>query len=129
MKVLIKLSEAFTIEAEGEGHRQLFENAQGMKEIFGISQCGVCNCKAIVPSVRIVEKEEGKKKKSYTYYEMVCRNPKCRAKLSFGCLQDGINLFPKTKDEDKNPLPNGGWSTKFVKYGEEETAEDAAKEE
>lgn len=108
MKVRFKASDKFEVECEGDTHQALWEEMASVGEVLGYSECGACKSTDIRPVVRHVEKEEGKKKKEYKYYEMHCT--KCRARLSFGCHQEGGSLFPKKKDDEGGWLPNNGWT-------------------
>lgn len=49
--------------------------------------------------------------KQFTFYELVCLNPECRARLQFGQTNDDPNiLFPKRKDDQGNwDFRYGGW--------------------
>lgn len=91
-----------------------------LKEICGYESCGVCGNHDI--SYRVREAED-KKKRMHKYYELICGDWKCRAKLAFGQNLEAKGLFPKLKAEkdgkpvltaDGKPtyLPHGGW----VKY-------------
>lgn len=113
MKVSYKASNRFTIEAEGNTHKEVFTNLASLTEVFGVDKCGKCGCEDIVP---IIRKAEDKKKKVHTFYELKCR--KCFAKFSFGQHLTGDTLFPQRKDPDTGEYkPDGGW-VKFVKEDE-----------
>lgn len=108
MKVTFSPGNNLQFEIEGDSQTAIIEQIAPMQEIFGISQCGACKSKNIRWQVRKVLKEEGKKSKEYTYYELVCND--CRARLAFGQFSDGSgNIFPKKKDEDGKWLENNGW--------------------
>ena len=103
-----------TVEIEGQNVKDLFRQIASLSEIFNEEKCGQCGGTEIRPNTRTVEKN----KKNYEYFEMVCLNPKCRARLSFGQKADGSGIFP-TRKLDANGKPdreNGsygqhnGWS-------------------
>ena len=101
-----------SFEASGDTDKLLFEDLAKIdkkKEVFGHTQCGCCHGHDLEFQTRIVEDN--------TYYEMVCRNRSCGAKLSFGQNKKGGGLFPKRstgKGDDRKWLPNGGWSTQYA---------------
>ena len=104
MKVQVKVSPNVIIIAEGEKQTDVFKELASMQEIFG-NTCGRCQGTDTQFVVRTVEEND--------YFEVRCRNLKCKAVLSFGQTKKGGSLFPhKTKnDEDgkKSYLPYGGW--------------------
>jgi hypothetical protein len=110
MKVQIKVAPKVIVEAEGDNHVDLFEQLDGLQEVFSNHKCGKCGKEDIRFVVR-TDAEENK------YYELHCQNPKCRAKLVLGQKKKGKALYPKRKDDDKgsvtgNPngyLPSNGW--------------------
>lgn len=104
MKVSYRASKKFSVEAEGENHKQVFEKLAALAEVFGIERCGKCNSEDIIPIVRTAE---DKKKKTHTYYELRCKN--CYAKFAFGQHLQGGTLFPQRKDGEGNYKPDGGW--------------------
>lgn len=113
MKVTYRSADGrFTTEIEGNGHAGVWKEVAAFQEVFEHAACGKCGNKNIRFSVRNSEAKQGKNKgKTFTYYELRCT--KCGAKKTFGMLDDGSqNLFPRSKDEEGNYLPNGGW----VKY-------------
>jgi hypothetical protein len=112
MKVDFKVNDKVTIQAEGNTHKELFAQLSSLTEVFGQAECGCCKGKNIRPVARKVEVMEGKKAKEYVYYEFHCLNMDCRARLAFGCHQEGDSLFPKKKDESGEWIKNNGW----VKY-------------
>lgn len=71
------------------------------------SKCGRCGGTDLKFRVRHAESRDGKK---CQYYELECGDPECRARLSFGQHQEGGTLFAKRKDNDKNWLPDNGWT-------------------
>jgi hypothetical protein len=102
----------FQLSGEFESPKDMFSVMGMYAELFRDSECGVCHGKAIAPRVRTAGDND-----EYTYYELVCLNQDCRARLSFGeMLKDKDALFPKRKGEDKKFLPNNGWA-KFEREG------------
>ena len=91
MKVQIKVSPKVFIEATGDTHTAIFENAAALQEVFGTyDTCKKCNG----TDLRFVVREDSKKNK---YYELHCQNFKCREKLAFGQSKEGNKLYPKRK--------------------------------
>ena len=93
----------FTVEAT-----HLTEVFQQMAELDGIfhdaETCGRCQNDRIGFQVRHPQ--------GHDYYELVCRNPECRARFSLGQLKDTtatVDLYPKRKDADGNWKQNRGW--------------------
>jgi hypothetical protein len=111
MKVQMKLSDLFTIEAEGTTQTELFANLAKLAEPFSVSQCGACKGRDIMPVFRIVEDN--------AHYEMKCQ--KCGARLTLAKHKKGDTLFPRRKYSEKQSevkagkakagdfVPNGGW--------------------
>jgi hypothetical protein len=96
-----------TYQAEAESIKDIFKQLSMLSEIF-VQECGCCHNDEVVFKVRVVEDNE--------YYECVCTNPKCRAKLSYGQHKKGGTLFPKVaegKGENRKWLEDGGWSRKY----------------
>lgn len=120
MKVLRRVGN-LTVEVEADNQVGLFEQLadvdKSYKEVFGESTCGHCGGTDISFSYRDADyvDQKTKKTKKARYYEMVCNNRKCWAKLSFGQHQEGDTLFPKRKlDDDTYDKAHRGWK-KFVK--------------
>lgn len=92
-----------TFEITGATQQDIFNELAAIQEIFDTEpSCGVCNGDKIRYQHRIVQK--------YHFHELVCRNPECRARFSFGHINDDKGeLFPKRRDKDGNWLPNRGW--------------------
>lgn len=90
------------IEVTGETQKDIFAGIAGAQEVFEADECcGACLQDDIKFQVRHVD--------PYTYYELVCKNPTCRARLSFGQNVAGGTLFPKRKDKEQNWIENNGW--------------------
>lgn len=91
-----------TFKLEGDTPKALFAAIASVQEIFEAdTECGLCHDKAIRFRVRQVD--------DFSYYEMVCTNPTCRARLSFGQNRVGGGLFAKRKGAEGNWLENDGW--------------------
>lgn len=136
MKAIRSMGSGVMFEVEGNTQVELFTGLADIdkaEEVFGEWQCGCCQNKHIVFSYRDVEyqerdkktgellfitsgKNKGEKKMTTSrYFEMTCKNSKCRARKSFGQMREGGGLFPKNKTPDgKDYLPNFGWKV-FVK--------------
>ena len=106
--------------------KDVVDKMSAYSEIFGISQCQACKSKYGIrwQTRNVTSTPAGKKKpETFTYRELVCKNSECRARLSFGSLQeDPESLFPKRKDPDGKYLPNGGW---VVFQGKKQGGEEA----
>ncbi len=102
MKVGFNSQAGYYLEAEGDDHRAVFEQLASLQEIFAENQCAACKSdRGIKLQVRNVDDNK--------FYEMVCQNGDCRAKLAFGCHKKGNSLFPKRKDDDGNYKGTYGW--------------------
>lgn len=85
-------------------HKDAFTQLNMVQEVFEETTCGKCNS----DQIKFRHRQTQKDKKTYDYYEMICE--KCRARLSYGCHQEGGTLFPKRKDEDGNyDKQSRGW--------------------
>lgn len=129
-KLLCKVSDNVTIEVTGDKNKEMFDELARTQEIFSEPACGMCGSKYKF----VVRKAKDKKNKEFTYYELLCTKPDCRAKFFYGVGGDNEDLFPKRKwdslseeqqknreadrkyaDEHFGYLPNKGW----YKYKEE----------
>jgi hypothetical protein len=113
MKVQIKISPNVIIEAEGTTHVDVFEQIEGLQEVFSAyDKCGKCDGKKL----RFVKRVQGK----HTYYELHCQS--CYARLSFGQNDEPKkgSLYPRRKETEKQTvmdgkleagayLPDNGW--------------------
>lgn len=138
MKVIRNMGAGLMFEVEGNTQVELFTGLADIDkaaEVFGEWRCGCCNGEHIVFSYRDVEYQEKDKKTgelifqtsgknkgepkmtTSRYFEMTCKNGKCRARKSFGQNREGGGLFPKNKDAAGEYLPNYGWSTYTKKGG------------
>jgi hypothetical protein len=125
MKIKWSPREGIELEFEATSQVDAIEQMGKHSEIFGIKKCGACQSTDIRFQARTVTKQVGKKMETYPYHELVCNNPSCRARLSFGKFQDDPgSVFPKRKDADGNYLENGGW----VKFRKEDTSKDTKDE-
>ncbi len=97
-----------TVEIQAETTKELFAQIADIQGVFEADHS--CGCCGGVEIVYVVREAADKKGKTYDYYEWVCRNPDCGAKLAFGQRLEGGGLFPKTWNaEQKRPYPNRGW--------------------
>lgn len=103
MKVTAQISKLLTVEIDAKDQRELFEELYATQEVFGVTACGKCGSEDIKYIVRTNADDD-------KFYEIQCQNPKCRAKLAFGCHKKGNSLFPKKKDADGKYLLNNGWT-------------------
>ena len=93
---------SITIGVEADKMTDAFKDLSNLEEVFGVSTCGKCGCEDLTHVVR-KDTEENE------YYELLCTNRDCRAKLAFGVHKKGGGIFPKRKDKDDKWLPDGGW--------------------
>jgi len=101
MKVIFKPNSQLAFELAGEDAKALFRQIAEVQEVFAAeAKCGLCGSLAIGYSHRHID--------DYDYYELRCLD--CRADFKFGQTKQGGRLFPKRTDDDRRPLPNGGWS-------------------
>lgn len=108
MRVTYKPNEKFELHLEGN-QKEIFADLHSFQEVFEHDRCGKCK-KNNKPgkNIRFVTRQAVDGKKTFDYYELRCSD--CGAKFKFGILNDGSdNLFPKTKDDEGNFLPDGGW--------------------
>jgi len=109
MKVQYKVNPQTIIEQEVGNQKDAFQFLAEVNEVFGESQCGKCDS----TDLKFVTREAAKGTQVFRFYEVHCK--KCFARLQYGQHSTGETLFPKRQDEDKNWLPNRGWSSKYVK--------------
>jgi hypothetical protein len=98
--------------AEGTA-AEIIKQFSDFTETFQDYTCGACGSENVDYQVRKVEDNE--------FYEQVCRNPKCRARLSFGHSKKDSKVYPKRvvtdnkgkaiKDDNGKAqwLENNGW--------------------
>ena len=102
MKVQLKINSNVFIQAEGKDHVEIFEQIEGLQEVFACyDRCGKCSG----TNLRFVKRVQGK----HTYYELHCQNHKCRARLSFGQNDEPKkgSLYPRRKETEKKSVMNG----------------------
>ena len=99
MKVEYKVSDAVTVELEGDTIKVVMEQMSQLHEVFGNSTCKKCSGTEVFPVVREVDENK--------YYELKCK--KCGAKLAFGAHKKGGTLFPKRRDQENIMLNDFGW--------------------
>lgn len=108
MEVQLKVTPDLWIKFEADGQDEAFACIAKHQEVFGNTKCGACGNPNIKYLVRKATSED--KKEEYEYPELVCTDSKCRARLSFGHINNKSgDLFPQRKDKDKNFLPSNGW--------------------
>jgi hypothetical protein len=83
--------------------KDAFEFVAKVQELFEEEACGCCHGKEIRCQVR--------KHDDYKFFEYVCMNPECGARLAFGQHKEGGTLFPKRWDAERQAaMPDNGWS-------------------
>ncbi len=125
MKVSKSSNGIVTVQAEGTTVKGLFKELAVLEEVFTERECGCCGGTALRFVVRHVEDND--------FYELHCKDQKCRARLAFGAHKQGETLFPKRAVKDKKTkvrtyLPDNGWA-KWSGKEEEATTEEATTEE
>jgi ribosomal protein L40E len=93
------------VEVEAETQFELLEEIGRAQEVFGDSQCGLCQSNNLRYRVREVEKNG----EEFRYPELTCRA--CYARLAFGQEKKGGRLFPIRKLNQQG-LPDrktGSW--------------------
>lgn len=101
MKVTYKISAKMVVEVSGDDIKDVMSELSSVEEVLGHSKCGVCGSEEVRHAVRNT--------KGFTFYEIQCTSPACRAKLSFGQARETGKLFPHRKNEDGTWKPNNGW--------------------
>lgn len=106
MKAQIKTKPNLIVEVEGDTQTELFEAIAMGEEVFSHAECGYCKNTNISFVVR--EDKEGN-----NYYELHCKDIRCRARLPFGVAKTPKgSMYPKRrwdtlsngKTEDKTKL-------------------------
>lgn len=99
MKARYRVNDRIEFEIEGETQKDIFGTLAQTFEIFG-EDCGHCGSKDTYPKVRTTTAKQGKNKgKSFTYYEVACRE--CGHFLPLGQHNsDAGTLFPDRKVQD-----------------------------
>lgn len=126
MQIQKKLNATVIATANGETHVEVFTQLAKLQEVFAEQSCGKCTNEELTFTVR----KASSGKKEFSYYELRCANPKCRAKLTYGHGEGDI-LYPKRfKSEDGQylrddndkliPLGTNGW----LKYNHETKEEE-----
>lgn len=102
LRVQRSLGNNIHIAAEGTTTLEVFERLSRLNETFGDAECGKCKGTKLRYQIRKAKRGN----KTFDYPEIVCQNPKCRAKLSFSKTdtEEGITIYPsryaKRKNED-----------------------------
>lgn len=97
LKVEKWVNQKTCVVAEGETQLDVFKQLASMQEVFGEERCSKCGN----DDLRFQTRKASKGKKEFVYPELVCKNPKCRAKLSYGQADDGV-LFPVRFEREQN---------------------------
>jgi hypothetical protein len=99
MQVQVKINQRTILTVEGDSAKECFAQLANLQQVFGVDKCGLCGSDRVAYSVR--------EPKGFIYYELQCLA--CTARFAFGQTRESGALFPKTRDQDGNPKPNGGW--------------------
>jgi hypothetical protein len=125
MKARRRLNNNLEIELEGEKQKDLFAELAQADEVFGESKCGWCGEGNLCFRVRNSTAKQGKNKgKTFTYFEIVCRD--CGCYLPMGQHNtDAGTLFPDRKIMNENgdlvyDRENRGWRRPSVRAESEE---------
>lgn len=93
----------FTVELEADKQTDLIEQLANFQEVFEETVCLKCKKDNLRWQVR-QDTEENK------YYELVCLEGGCRAKLAFGChKKPSGGVFPKRKNDEGKFKGVYGW--------------------
>lgn len=122
IKANIKVDSNLSFQVEEENESELFQGIARVQELFSSTQCGKCKSR----NIRYVCRKDSS---DNPWLELVCRESKCRAKLSFGKTKKGDFIYPKTRfshlsetvqaerpecqayaESHNGWLPNNGWS-------------------
>ena len=131
MKAIFCATSKLSIEVEGESQRDLFEELAHAQETFSHEKCGCCN----KDNFRFMCRQNEDQDK---FFELMCLEYGCKAKLAFGCHKKGGGLFPKRRWDALSPgertnrayqekdcksgfLPNNGWFKFIPNKKQEET--------
>ena len=99
---------------------EMFEEIAKIQEVFdAATECGVCKSKEFRFQVRVVDDNK--------YYEFVCLNQECRARLAFGQHKKGGSIYVKRKDKEGKWIPNGGWVKWAGKQAAQEDQDDSGR--
>lgn len=97
MKAKLKVNSNLIIEVEQETEADLFEAISSAQEVFEHEKCGYCSN----PSLRLAVRQDDEENK---YYELHCKDVKCRARLPFGqAKKPKGKLYPKRKFDSLGP--------------------------
>lgn len=121
MKANINSDGSVTFEVTGDSESDIFKEIARIQEIFNHRTCGKCQCE----HTRFVCRTD---KQDNDWLEVVCQDPKCRAKLVYGQTKKNGQIYPKIKwdqlseEQQKQRaaeqshaekhfgyLPNNGW--------------------
>jgi len=129
LRVEQQINNTTVVVAEGETQLEVFKQLASMTEVFDNSVCQKCHNKE-GHGVSFTIRKASKGKKEFEYPELVCKDGKCRAKLTFGQADGGV-LFPVRfergksedgttvylKDSEGKNIPRGKWG--WVRYNKE----------
>ena len=100
MRASFKVGPRAIVEADGSTVKEVFERLAVLAPVLAhADRCGLCGGTRVVPNMRLPQ--------GFTYYELACLS--CGARLPLGQTKEGGVLFPKTRNDDHTPKPNGGW--------------------
>ena len=113
MKATVKVNDKLSLDVEGDTAKTLFKGVAECMATFEDTKCGACGSDDFSYVVRQVDDNE--------FYEVHCKNTKCRAKLMYGHKKDGKSMYPKRYEVDNKGkakvengktvyLPNNGWT-------------------
>lgn len=88
MKAILN-TKLLTIELEADSQLDMFRSVAATQEVFGETRCGLCQSDELRYRVRVVQGNE--------FPELLCLNPDCGAKLSYGQSKDKKSIFPIRK--------------------------------
>lgn len=121
MEVEYKISPTLIVKIKSESMASLFEQIHAVNDSLKPEPCGKCKSE----SIHVVRNSGGN-----NFYELVCTNNQCRAKLSLGIENnESKKLYKKRTETDKDGrvikkdgktvyLPDRGWQKWDADKGE-----------
>lgn len=132
MQVHFRVNDMVTVVGEGDSHTDVFEELASLADAFrDVDVCGCCKSVWTDKDGQVVrtfgiQPIHRQNKQNDDFYEFLCKNFKCKARLSLSQNKKGKTLFPRRKFHSTHPdvvagkakdgdwLPNNGWSV-YVK--------------
>lgn len=87
---------------EEDTQADMFAAIVSAEEVFGQGKCEACGNTDVKLNRRIVEDN--------SFYEVVCQNPKCKAKLAMSQNKKGGGLYPNRRNKEGAIVGKWGWA-------------------